>query len=667
MEIRGGKGVSKKILHFSIGPVQDFITQSRKTRDLLASSFLLSFLSGHAMVSIIQNGGRIIFPYVQGENEHNIETSINDPLLLAIYQTKTKKSIEKGPHIGSLPNRFKAEVPIDFDPKVHCVRAVKQAWKRVADAVWDHFIAEVAPQGKNTKEIWNRQIGSYEMDDSPFYWDISWVIGEQNYLLNRRKNWRSYIPTEEPGDKCMLFGNMQEISGYIHTERDRNGSKQKQFWTSLRKSTSKRDSTTYELREGEKLSAIALVKRFYPLVAEEALGWKLPTEAVRFPSTADLAIRPWREEVLKTHNDKAIAFMKHVMKIKLSAIGIHDDEINKSYDEERLVSEFKHLEGPFFYSSNLSNERFWQEKGFDVDSCQVEELIELLSNIENSYRKPSPFYALLVMDGDQLGNLLQSTNMSDPGRWVSHSLASFTKDLEGIVKCHGETVYAGGDDVLALLTLDGALSVANNLHMKYKEAFQAHSSHSHNQATISAAIVYTHYKAPLQGVLKYAHYLLDDVAKDAKGRDSLAIGVWKTGGPVLEWAAPWQIIQGSGDATIIEQLALEFKGKGEDVASSSFLYKLREHYDRIGRFSGNPEENKEIFRKLLVAEYLKSESRENEFEMNHQVEKRIETLVNLCLSSWRDQDHTLHYAEGDFRSDGALLVRFLAKKGEENS
>ncbi|WP_255724622.1 type III-B CRISPR-associated protein Cas10/Cmr2 [Shimazuella soli] len=37
-----------KKMHFTIGPVQEFVAQSRRTRDLLASSFLLSYLAAHA-------------------------------------------------------------------------------------------------------------------------------------------------------------------------------------------------------------------------------------------------------------------------------------------------------------------------------------------------------------------------------------------------------------------------------------------------------------------------------------------------------------------------------------------------------------------------------------------------------------------------------------------
>ena len=67
-----------KIFHFTLGPVQSFVAQARRTRDLWAGSFLLSWLSGQAMKSILEQGGQIIFPAVGTINDPI------DPLLKAI-------------------------------------------------------------------------------------------------------------------------------------------------------------------------------------------------------------------------------------------------------------------------------------------------------------------------------------------------------------------------------------------------------------------------------------------------------------------------------------------------------------------------------------------------------------------------------------------------------
>ena len=63
----------RKIMHFTLGPVQGFIGDARRTRDFWAGSFLLSWLSGHAMAALDATGKRIVFPQV-----------VDDEMFLAI-------------------------------------------------------------------------------------------------------------------------------------------------------------------------------------------------------------------------------------------------------------------------------------------------------------------------------------------------------------------------------------------------------------------------------------------------------------------------------------------------------------------------------------------------------------------------------------------------------
>ena len=55
-------GVAMRRLMVSIGPVQGFVAQARRTRDLWAGSFLLSWLTGKAMAAVTAAGGRILVP-----------------------------------------------------------------------------------------------------------------------------------------------------------------------------------------------------------------------------------------------------------------------------------------------------------------------------------------------------------------------------------------------------------------------------------------------------------------------------------------------------------------------------------------------------------------------------------------------------------------------------
>lgn len=102
----------------SIGPVQGFVAQSRRTRDLWGSSYLLSVLSAHAMRGAELAGGRIISPIVK-----------NDPLYLWISQDKEHRE-GTTPEIGSLPNHFVIETDESAEAvALAATRSLKDAWR----------------------------------------------------------------------------------------------------------------------------------------------------------------------------------------------------------------------------------------------------------------------------------------------------------------------------------------------------------------------------------------------------------------------------------------------------------------------------------------------------------------------------------------------------------
>jgi len=621
-----------KLLHFTLGPVQGFVSQARRTRDLWSGSFLLSYLSGQAMRAVLDGGGKVIFPEVGDQ------PSITDPLLAAIMGHPL--SGNKNPQIGSLPNRFKAEVPDDFDPK-RCRDAVQSRWQEIADTIWERYVAPVAGHGKGTKEIWKRQVESF--------WEMSWVLGEDpgdrsdQRWLDLRKNWRTHHPPAEPGDKCTLMGNWQEISGYVRAkERDA----QKEFWNELR-----RKSGELNLGEHERLCAIALIKRLFPGVAEDAIGWKL--EAGTWPSTPYMAAVPWIEEAHERSEAEEYLNILQEDGTPRWAFGEYDTKLPCL----RGAGRFAKLDGNLFHKTALDNERAMPE----LSAQKREKLLDVLSKLNRAVGHPaSPFYALLLMDGDRLGSLLQHDQI-DP-KDVSRALARFTEGVDEIVGEHcGRTVYAGGDDVLALLPLDRALSAAEKLRERFLKSFDdvlgvrrpKGEDGEPLRTTISAGIVFAHYNTTLRSVMREAHRLLDEVAKDKNGRDSLAVSVLTGSGRTVEWVSGWEESPGG---TLIARHLQNLASSFDEQFAGRFFYNVRE---RFGVLTG--EDDHTLIpgldaEKLLVAEYLKSREREGDRE---KAEAVIEQLLKVC----RERRGGEPADEGTLDVSGAMLVRFLATKG----
>ncbi|WP_273888960.1 type III-B CRISPR-associated protein Cas10/Cmr2 [Rubrobacter naiadicus] len=621
-----------KLLHFTLGPVQGFVSQARRTRDLWSGSFLLSYLSGQAMRAVLDGGGKVIFPEVGDQ------PSITDPLLAAIMGHPL--SGNENPQTGSLPNRFKAEVPDDFDPK-RCRDAVQSRWQEIADAIWERYVAPVAGHGKGTKKIWKRQVESF--------WEMRWVLGEDpgdrsdQRWLDLRKNWRTHHPPAEPGDKCTLMGNWQELSGYVRAkERDA----QKEFWNELR-----RKSGELNLGEHERLCAIALIKRLFPGVAEDAIGWKL--EAGTWPSTPYMAAVPWIEEAHERSEAEEYLNILQEDGTPRWAFGEYDTKLPCL----RGAGRFAKLDGNLFHKTALDNERAMPE----LSAQKREKLLDVLSKLNRAVGHPaSPFYALLLMDGDRLGSLLQHDQI-DP-KDVSRALARFTEGVDEIVGEHcGRTVYAGGDDVLALLPLDRALSAAEKLRERFLKSFDAvlggrrpkGEDGEPLRTTISAGLVFAHYNTTLRSVMREAHRLLDEVAKDRNGRDSLAVSVLTGSGRTVEWVSGWEESPGG---TLIARHLQNLASSFDEQFAGRFFYNVRE---RFGVLTG--EDDHTLIpsldaEKLLVAEYLKSREREGDREAAEAV---IEQLLKVC----RERRGGEPADEKTLNVSGAMLVRFLATKG----
>jgi CRISPR-associated protein Cmr2 len=640
-----------KYFHFTLGPVQSFVSQARRTRDFWAGSFLLSWLSAVAMQSVRtqHKDNQIVFPAADENFMNWLEGKRTGPK----------------PTQGSVPNRFKAIVSDDFEAQ-RIVKDVQAAWKALADLVFAADIEEHA--NEETRKIWNRQIAHF--------WDINWVLTEDkddNAALDRRKNWRSYVPPEEAGVKCMMMDGWQELSGTVTPYRK----SLTDFWEPLQR------SMKTDLREGENLCAMAFVKRrfarhFQKLINHampsggQLSGWELKAGV---PSVAYMAGVRWLEQVIE-HADEAVfqAYFDEAVKLT-DSLGEWESRIHclqKFRDTKPQFKQWTSLDGNVFHSFVLANANTYP------DQLQAQEVNKALKKLNdhvkeknNVFTPASPFYAVLMMDGDSLGKHMSDTTKQPI---ITQGLKLFTDDVKAYVEKHnGFLIYAGGDDVLALLPLEDALQCAVDLRKHYLHCFE---HHKEIKTTLSGAIEYAHLKIPLTKVLYDVHHLLDDVAKERSGRDSIAVRVRKPGGSVIEWSQPWENAL-QGEQVKINALVDQFRQdlEADDRFSSKFFFKIRERFsllnpvaDGEGRIlhdailQHNKEEGKEEDIDLMCMEYLNSGK--TTVKTMAQAKERIGTLLDQCRRVRRSADGEI-IREPFLFADGALLVRFLAQKGIE--
>lgn len=393
-------------------------------------------------------------------------------------------------------------------------------------------------------------------------------------------------------------------------------------------------------------------------------GWKLPKSV---PSVTYLATAPWLKQALnKADQGELWAF--HETASKLAGCGAWRRNIRciREVDDERR---WKLLDGHVFFEADLRNPKLYpaSEDPGKV-SQKAEQVLTKLKALRSSagLGPPSPFYALLLMDGDSLGKQLSDLSKQNT---ISQALKRFTQQVARLVDQHnGFLVYAGGDDVLALLPVPYALSCASALRQAYREAFESASI----RGTISAAIEYTHYHLPFTKILADAHELLDDVAKDGCGRDAVAVRVWKPGGRHLEWALPWEIALDKNNKPEVQRLAEVLRsGEEQSQLAHGFFYRLRSLFELLPE--QDTEADKDQTLDLVVAEYLHSGLHQEGPHKPTLAEAKdlLRPLLKQCRPVIRSFDESGNPRPVDERkrilqlkADGALLVKFLADGGE---
>jgi CRISPR-associated protein Cmr2 len=636
-----------RYFHFTLGPVQGFVAQARRTRDFWAGSFLLSYLAGVAMREVIEQAGNdaIVFP----KPDENYLRWIDGSL---------KQGIP--PKHGGIPNRFLAKVPDNFSPK-DVKKAVKTAWRQLAERVWEKDFG-TAFEETETRKIWRQQIDGF--------WDISWVIvtdPTDTSALDRRKNWRSHYLPPQNGMKCMMMDGMQELSG---AERPGDGG---DFWKALRESGKPRIAT--DLRERERLCAIAYVKRRFVHYFKgfeatmpsgwTACGWSLDHNV---DSVVYLAARPWldRAEKLAPENPAIKEKLREFYNAARALSG-EDKTTDEAYD-------WNTVEELAFFEADLRNTKLFPNRD------KAERTIKALTALQKTadLGPPAPYYALLLMDGDSLGK-----HMSDPGKreLISAALNTFTGKVQDIVEQDhsGFLIYAGGDDVLALLTLDDALPCAQALRKSYEEAFKQAKAEKPGVedflATLSAALEYAHYRLPFTKVLADAHELLDEVAKDGRGRDAVAARVWKQSGLHVTWAQPWEIaLQKGGIDDWVKRLRGE-DGQEKTQVAGGFFYRMRDLFKLLNPAKeGGESLDFEGVAKLLAYEYTHSGLHGDSMKPKD-AEPLIRSLLEQCQPKHRTEIKDSKPTEFEYpadtparyEADAALLARFLANRGHERN
>lgn len=519
-----------------IGPVQSFIAQARRTKDLYVGSQMLSSLAVAAVESVSRTTGfQPIFPFVENGKVYNGISS----------------------HVFAF---LTDEQPTAVADKIQA--ALTDHWMTTyANPVRDLLMKVVKAGG--WEATFDRQSVPFPTDKASGWMEFYWVAlpyegsthGEvysrARIALSQRKSLRHFPAVEEHGVKCSLTGS-QSALWFTDGEMNR-----------IRSSIT--DPNRIILRDNERLGTLAMIKRLWPEVSTDQ-------RAKRFLST------------------RAIAADK------------------PGLDKER---------------PDGSLEEVPPEKGREVEG----------------------YLAILHMDGDKMGVALSGLNKLEAHQDFSKNLADFSHEhVPDVINKEGgkagRLVYAGGDDVLALLPLKHALKCADEL----QKAFIAHVGMG---MTASAGVAITPIKLPLDFGLEMARKA-ESEAKEGYGRDAVAVTEAHGTGGLRHAGAKWDLLP----YALRLQEAFSKDAGHIRVLSGKFPYDLA---DIAHLMQGAP----------VTAEMRKS-------EMHRVLNRRLDDrLSSADANAWVDYIGSAVLAlaepEGELKWNDAtnwgILARFLASGG----
>lgn len=252
----------------------------------------------------------------------------------------------------------------------------------------------------------------------------------------------------------------------------------------------------YRARQGERLSGVDLLKR---------LGAR--KDEPNFKSTSHMAAIPFMRKLGAT-KDKLISDIRDSFGI--ATWGVGDKDEGSLLFENRLIdlmpNQKKQKE-----LLNLFNQKI---KAVAGDS------------------RPSPYYALIRADGDNMGKVIDGQTKEDDHKELSKALSEFAGEVEDIVnnQHQGLLIFSGGDDVLAYLPVDKALSCAYALEKKFKEKLGEYKTVDGKQASLSVGVVIAHHLDPLSDVLKLAKEAEHTAKESVEGKNGLAVTLSKRSG-----------------------------------------------------------------------------------------------------------------------------------------
>ncbi|MCA9942351.1 MAG: type III-B CRISPR-associated protein Cas10/Cmr2 [Anaerolineales bacterium] len=567
--------MTKYLLQIHIGPVQGFIASARRCRDLWFGSSLLSELGKAVARSIVADEGEdaLIFPAAtQDQLKPTSDYAVSNKVVAIISKQNPKTVADKAED------------------------ALREYLSLARDTIFDAALQRRLQTWDDAKK---------QIDDLPEYYWVSVTMNGRTYkearsladsLLAARKNTRNFQPVTWGSNrpKSSLDGVRESVIDAADT---------------------KQADTMYKLfgaKAGEQLSGVDLLKRLGTVQKE-----------IRVPSTSHMAAMPlssqlkakWNADLWQNYLDTL------PNEVKKQEIVLHDLELPNMGDTD----------GSLLYESRLLD---YFDRSENANKKKLEEAQKALHTFFHKTKidRPGSYYALMMGDGDFMGEVINAQQDAATHRNFSRILSSFALEASEIVaKHHGAVIYAGGDDVMALFPLHSAVQCAKKVAERFSVLMSNFKNDHGRSPTFSAGIAIVHHLEPLEDALKLAR----DAEKQAKSipaKNALAVVVDKRSGASRIVVDKWSLVDRLLNFAAMHQ---------REMIPDRLAYQLRQTYLVLGgnhalaKKEGETEEEKRARQKLRDVVGLEASriiGRKREADGKEKLDDKVKAYIKTAVS-----------------------------------
>lgn len=530
----------KHLLLISLGPIQDFIASARRCQDLWFGSWLLSDLSREVAQEVRNlQGSTVVFP--------------------ASHEDDSRAGVA---------NLIFAELPEGADPGA----VAKAARARQAARLTE--ISEAAWRNLHGDPLFHRGVAEAQRDelmeflwvavpyDRPFFEARRILYARMAAIKNTRLWTQPPWPQGTGVPKSSLDGQREAVIDEAAYDRKRGLSKER-----LR--------TRFGAKGAERLDGIALLKR---------LGVELddgdPTYSRHrkppFHSTCHLAMGAALEQIAR-RPDLSANYLDTLadLGLDLSRFRVRRD----GGPPVLLGADGQGYDGSLLQESRVRDHFEENSEVYDLDDAVRRATGALRQLLRDSKvgLTPTPYYAFLLADGDRMGAAIDGLREMADQQQLGAALDGFAGACSDIVRRHrGTLIYAGGDDVLALLPLHRALAAARDL----SDAFHTlvGPAAGGEAVSLSVGLAISHCQEPMSE----AHALAKRAETLAKqSRNALAVLLSKRSGADRSVSGPW-----SAPFPLDARLAtwVDWLGRGLVSSKTPFdLEQIADHFSPLTR------------------------------------------------------------------------------------